>query len=141
MADEMNAKSPFVVLSGGGTAGELSKWEYTALGVATVGGGVLGYRLGYKDEPDTSNEQFVRHLQDAGIWKAVNEDFRRLYSSSLRTAISGTMDQKDLNVDAQLVKGLRKMHPEIFAIAKAETQSWANDSQPPLEIHSSKAHR
>ena len=90
------------------------------MGVATLGGGFIGYEVGHRADPDTSNEKFIEHLKDSETWKAVNKDFLVVYMSDLREAISGTIDDKDIAADRAVMEGLRKMHPEIWAAAKAE---------------------
>ena len=124
-----------------GTKARMSKAEYIeyiALGIVTLGGGILGFDVGYKAYPDTTNDKFIKNLKDTNTWVSVNRDFIGLYNLEYRICLSGMIDQRGVDLVKQMPQVLNqpgatkrglerltllaKLHPEVVSAAVDDCQ-------------------
>jgi len=112
------------LITGGSPTERMGKTELIGASVVTLGGVLVGYELGHRTQPDTSDEKFIKNIEDPELWAGANEDFRRLFVWYMRSCISGIIDQKDKNTFPTVfgkVPGVRKgLHQEIQEAACAE---------------------
>lgn len=117
------------LLGGGGTAEKMGKTELIAASVVTLGGVFLGYELGHRSEPDTSDEKFIKNMENTELWAGADRDFRELFNWNIRACISGIYDQKDINTFPHAFGSMSSIrhfrtdfHPEIRKAACAEAE-------------------
>lgn len=121
----------------------ISKSELIAASVITLGGVYIGYEIGHRSQPDTSDEKFIKNMQNPGLWSGANDDFRRLYVFYYRPCISNVIDQVDLKNYPPIFGPMRKKpHPEVeaaaCAAAKKEIDEWKRKREQETERKSTK---
>jgi hypothetical protein len=128
------------LLVGGGTVEKLGKTELIAVSVVTLGGGFIGYEFGHRSQPDTSDEKFIKNMENPELWAGANDNFRQLFRWNIRSCISGVIDKKDRDTFPAVFGSMRKVHhPEITQAACREADRQLEEYKAQTSSHEKEA--
>lgn len=100
-----------------GKAGQVISYpERALLGFATLGGGVVGYLIGHKSEPDYDDPIFEKELEtNVAFWAQMESDFRREY---LLTVVKNLRWLRQKNLSAKEQTSTMSTHTELTPFRK-----------------------
>ena len=107
------------LLTGSMMLNRLERWKLVVLGTVTLGGGILGYIVGHRAFPDTTDPRFIDSMKNSSLWEQTASDFHRFTHAFIGPCRSGGwMDEEDMGYRAiwppRLRKIIMRLHPELI---------------------------